>query len=214
MTKLAASVGVLIFLSAQAARASEPGNPPDWCRNGAFASDQNNLRLVHVVRRTAFLEDSGVKKGCPQAGQNCAWENSVAAPSEELLINSEIPGFVCAYRPKDGDGGWIAKNDIAIESPQPSAQPPLSAWTGRWRDGDDWIRIKRRHGALSFDGHATWARQNFGDFEGTAMPNGAAANVSDSGCTVTMRLVGGYLVGDDNGQCGGMNVRFTGVYRR
>ena len=216
MTKVGTIAIALFFAAAQAALASEPGNPPDWCRNGAFASDQNNLRLVRVVRRTAFLDDSGVKNGCPQAGAGCAWgdPSSYPAPSEELLINSEIPRFVCAYRPKDGDGGWIAKNDVAIEAPQPTTQPPLSAWTGRWRDGDNWIRIKRRPRALSFDGHATWARQNFGDFEGTAMPAGAAANVSDSGCTVTMRLVGAYLVVDDNGQCGGMNVRFTGVYRR
>ena len=210
MAKVAIVAGVLFSVAVQA---SEPGNPPDWCRNGAFATDQNNLRLVHVVRRTAFLEDSGVKTGCPQAGAGCAWTDSYAAPAEELLINSEIPGFVCAYRPKNGDGGWIAKSDVTIESPQPSTQPPVSAWVGRWRDSDDWIRISRRGGDLTFDGHASWARRNFGDFSGTAKPDGATATVSDSGCTVTMRLLGRYLVVDDNGQCGGMNVRFTGVYR-
>ena len=38
--------------------------------------------------------------------------------------------------------------------------------------------------------------------------------VTDDACTVTLRLLGPYLVASDNGGCGGMNVHFTGVYRR
>ena len=216
MTTFAAGffTGVLLSLAAQTALASEPGNPPGWCRNGLFATDQDNLRLVHVVRRTAFLEDSGVKKGCPQAGQSCAWGNSSAASSEELLVNSEIPGFVCAYRQKDGDGGWIAKSDVVIEPQQPTPRPSLNAWTGRWTDSDDRIDIAHWHQVLMFDGHASWARQNFGSFRGTALPNGATTEIEDSGCKVSMRLLGRYLVVNDNAECGGMNVRFTGVYTR
>jgi hypothetical protein len=204
----------LFLFATQTALASEPGNPPDWCRNGAFASDQNNLRLVRVLRRTGLLMDSGQKKGCPQAGAACALGGSHADASDELLINSELPGFFCAYRPKDGDGGWVAKSDVALEPQQPTAQPSIAAWTGQWRDDDDRIRISRQGNALTFDGHASWAEQNFGSFGGTATPSGATAAVTDDACTVTMRLLGPYLVVDDNAECGGMNVRFTGVYRR
>jgi hypothetical protein len=206
--------GALFLFAAQAVHASEPGNPSDWCRNGAFATDQNNLRLVRVLRRTGLLMDSGQKKGCPQAGATCALAGSHADASDELLINSELPGFFCAYRPANGDGGWVAKSDVAIEPQQPSTQPSIAAWTGLWRDADDRIQISRQGKALMFNGHASWADQNFGSFGGTATPNGAAANVTDDGCTVTMRLLGPYLVADDNAECGGMNVRFTGVYRR
>lgn len=204
----------LFLFAAQAALASEPGNPPDWCRNGAFATDQNNLRLVRVLRRTGLLMDSGQKKGCPQAGATCALPGSHADASDELLVNSELPGFFCAYRPKDGDGGWIAKSDVVLAPQQPTAQPSMAAWIGQWRDGDDRIRIAQRGKALTFDGEASWADQNSGSFSGTATPKGASASVTDDACTVTMRLLGAYLVVDDNGECGGMNVRFTGVYRR
>jgi hypothetical protein len=205
---------MLFLLAAQAALASEPGNPPDWCRNGAFATDQDNLRLVRILRRTGLLMDSGQKKGCPQAGELCALAGSHADASEELLINSELPGFFCAYRPANGDGGWVAKRDIAVEPQQPTARPPVAAWTGQWRDDDDRIRISRRGEVLTFEGHASWAGQNFGSFGGTATPNGAMASVADDACTVTMRLLGPYLVARDNAECGGMNVSFTGVYKR
>jgi hypothetical protein len=206
--------GVMFFLAAHTALASEPGNPSDWCRNGAFASDQDNLRLVRVLRRTGLLMDSGQKKGCPQAGELCALAGAHADASDELLINSELPGFFCAYRPENGDGGWIAKRDVAVEPQQPTTQPPIAAWIGQWRDGDNRIRISRQGKALTFDGQASWADRNSGSFGGTATPNGATARVTDDACVVTLRLLGTYLVVDDNAECGGMNVRFTGVYRR
>ena len=205
---------VFLLMATQAATAGEPGNPPDWCRNGAFATDQNNLRVVRVLRKTDLLIDSGQKKGCPQAGAACVLGDSHADRAEELLVNSELPGFFCAYRPKDDDGGWVAKSDVAVEAPQPSSNPPLTAWIGRWRDDDDRIRIARKGSALHLAGHASWAQQNSGDFDGTSVPAANKLQTNDDACKVSMTLVGDYLVVDDNGQCGGMNVRFTGVYRR
>jgi hypothetical protein len=206
--------GVVFFLGVQTALASEPGNPPDWCRNGAFASDQNKLRIVRALRKTGLLIDSGQKKGCPQAGASCVLADSHADASDELLINSELPGFFCAYRPANGDGGWVAKSDVAVETPQPSGNPPIAAWVGRWHDDDDWIRIVRKGNSLRLTGRASWARRNFGDFDGTAVPSANKLETNDDICKVSMTLVGSYLVVDDNGQCGGMNVRFTGVYKR
>jgi hypothetical protein len=39
-----------------------------------------------------------------------------------------------------------------------------------------------------------------------------AGDTSD--CKVWMRRLGSFLIVDDNMNCGGMNVRFTGVYSR
>ena len=216
MAKRAAFAAGVLFLmaAAQAAMAGEPGNPPDWCRNGAFASDQDNLRIARTLRKTNLLIDNGQKKGCPQAGAVCVLGDSHADRAEELLVNSELPGFFCAYRPSNDDGGWVAKSDVAVEAPQPSRTPPVSAWIGRWQDDDNWIRIAHKGNALRLTGRASWARRNFGDFEGTSTPAANKLETSDDICKVSMTLVGSYLVVDDNSQCGGMNVRFTGVYRR
>ena len=36
----------------------------------------------------------------------------------------------------------------------------------------------------------------------------------DLDCRARMRLIGPYLLVADNGQCGGLNVSFSGAYRR
>jgi hypothetical protein len=38
--------------------------------------------------------------------------------------------------------------------------------------------------------------------------------LEDDICKLTLRLVGDFLVADDNGECGGVNVTFDGVYRK
>jgi xylose isomerase len=49
------------------------------------------------------------------------------------------------------------------------------------------------------------------------VPKGDRLNVVDTDgypCRVRMRLLLPYLIVADNGACGGMNVSFSGVYRR
>jgi hypothetical protein len=41
-----------------------------------------------------------------------------------------------------------------------------------------------------------------------------ALTLEDDICKITLRLVGDFLVADDNGDCGGVNVTFDGVYRK
>jgi hypothetical protein len=53
-----------------------------------------------------------------------------------------------------------------------------------------------------------------GVVNGSARPEGNVLVVEDDICRATLRLVGDYLVVSDNSDCGGMNVRFDGVYRR
>lgn len=50
--------------------------------------------------------------------------------------------------------------------------------------------------------------------EASAAPQGNVLRVVDEeGCEVTLTFVGTLLVAHDNGERGGMNVRFDGVYR-
>ena len=210
--------GITISFGAQAAYADDTGNPPDWCRNGAFALSQDNIRLARVGKKPALiLEDSGQAKGCPQAGKRCALGGDAAKPGAEVLINTALPGFSCAYVPsQDGDGGWIANSDITVAQPQPTSHPAISAWVGKWKYGDDTgIDIAQKGTQLSVSGDATTAQGNEGSFDTKAAPKANKIHVTDNApCEVWMTLVGSYLVVRDNQQCGGMNVSFTGVYTR
>ena len=213
-----ALVGFAMASAASAASAEDTGNPPDWCRNGAFALSQDNIRLARVGKRaTLVLLDSGQKKGCPQAGVKCSLGGDAAKAGSEILFNGELPGFVCAYLPaQDGDGGWVAKSDIVVTQPQPTTRPPTSAWVGQWKYGTDTgIDIVLKGGKLDISGNDTSADGNEGDFVTKASPKDNRIHVTDNApCEVWMTLVGNYLVARDNQQCGGMNVSFTGVYTR
>ncbi len=202
---------------AQAAHAEDTGNPPDWCRNGAFALSQDNIKLAHVGKKPALiLEDSGQKKGCPQAGAKCALGGDAAKPGAEILFNTTLPGFSCAYVPsQDGDGGWVANSDITVEQPQPTTKPALSAWIGKWKYGETEIDVAQKGNQLNLSGSATSADGNEGDLDSKTAPKDNKLHITDNvPCEVWMTLVGSYLVVRDNQQCGGMNVSFTGVYTR
>jgi hypothetical protein len=214
----AAVLGLAFASVASAASAEDTGNPPDWCRNGAFALSQDNIKLARVGKKPALiLEDSGQKKGCPQAGAKCALGGDAAKPGTEVLINAALPGYSCAYVPsQDGDGGWVSNSDITVEQPQPTVKPPITAWVGKWKYGDDTeIEIAIKGGKLAISGNDTSADGNEGDFETKASPKDNKIHVTDNApCEVWMTLVGNYLVARDNQQCGGMNVSFTGVYTK
>lgn len=214
---LGAAFGLVMASAASQVRAEDTGNPPDWCRNGGFALSQDNIRLARVGRHaTPVLLDSGQKKGCPQAGARCSLGGDTAKAGTEILFNSELPGFVCAYMPaQDGDGGWVAKSEVVVAQPQPSAKPPTSAWLGKWKYGDTEIDVVAKGSQLGLSGSATSADGNEGDIDSKTSPKANKIHITDNApCEVWMTLVGSYLVVRDNQQCGGMNVSFTGVYTR
>ena len=55
-----------------------------------------------------------------------------------------------------------------------------------------------------------------GGVEASAAPQGNVLRVVDEeqGCEVTLTFLGTRLVAHDNDECGGMNVRFDGVYQK
>ena len=91
------------------------------------------------------------------------------------------------------------------------AQPPLSAWAGTWTGGEDrvTIRLSNTPGQLELKGAASWHSANdvvhLGSFAGAAAPAGNRLHFFD-GSTESCA--------SDNSKCGGMNVRFGGIWKR
>lgn len=109
--------------------------------------------------------------------------------------------------------------------------PAAREWVGSWRKGKDGsIDITARGDGLAVEGQATWtgdATTNTGEISGEARPRDGVLAVgydpqkstsppkSDNAeCAARLRLISGYLVVDDNGNCGGLNVSFDGIYVR
>ena len=127
--------------------------------------------------------------------------------------------------------------------PQEAAVKASSAWAGAWRSGDEQtITIKPKpYGHIAIEGEASWGSHdpdrvkrggvNIGDIEaevpvvdgvaafaidydGTTKPFDFKQADNSDVCRVKLWRLGPYLVVADNLRCGGMNVTFTGVYRK
>lgn len=193
------------------------------CRNGAFPSEQSGFALARVIgaSRLYLLGDTG---GCPARGETACRQRSYVVPGDTLITGRDKDGYRCAFFPNKvgGSAGWVASTRL---QPQPLPPPTLQAWAGDWRDGDDHLVIGVRGGQLHVAGDAYWPSANptpevrpygpnMGQVEALAAPSGDTVAFQDATCTLRAHLLGDYLIVADNSECGGMNVRFNGVYRR
>jgi len=205
------------------ARAQADGNPENWCRNGLFTDEVGELRLARVAaqgaERVHFWGDDGK---CPDGPAPLCRLKSYLVGGDEVIVSRRRGGFFCAwYQPRRGSEtvGWLPADRLSVaEAP---AEPPLAAWVGEWAYYDNSVSIRPGKGAgqLAVEGVALWkgvvpGSVNVGEINSTVRPAAGRLVIEDDICRVRMRLVGPHLVVDDNGECGGVNVSFDGVYRR
>ncbi len=169
------------------------------------------------VQLSAVIPASATGWQCYGAGRCSSFELHAG---DSIQIARVENGWTCGYvTSADGAGPeWIRSSDLA---PVKAADnPPLSAWLGTWAGGEDVVHIKASAtaGSLELDGEATWngrnGNQHFGDIQGEARPAGNKLHYVKCGCVVDMELIGDYMLASDNLQCGGLNARFGGVWRR
>jgi len=187
--------------------------------------------LVEIVPGPKRYFHAGEEReGCPAPTAACRRKGYVVAG--DRLIAWEAKGTLThvtylapgADRPSEG---WV---ETAALRRVPLASPRATDWLGGWTGWEAEIDITRgaRPGTLHIGGNATWGGHdpervkigaiNFGMF-GADVPapggeNLALADSDDPDCRIALRLLGPYLLARDNDRCGGLNVSFTGVYRR
>ena len=173
-----------------------------------------NAKLAEVGKRTTAYY------GCA-AGKNCL--PMVLQPSDTVVVSRSEGDWACGYLTarKGAAQGWVRSSDLRVIEADPN--PPLTAWLGTWVLDENRIRIERSRtsGKLSLDGEAYWrgGRDNVheGAIAGEVTPQGNHAHYeegSPESCNIDIALIGNYLLANDNSKCGGMNVRFWGVWRR
>jgi hypothetical protein len=137
--------------------------------------------------------------------------------------------------------GFLPRAQLAAPPPEAPINA-ATAWAGTWQSGDEQtITIHAKpDGRIVIQGDATWGGQdperikrgavNAGNISAeVSIAGGVAAFTDDGGatkpfdvklpddsgvCRVKLWRLGPYLVAADNLGCGGMNVTFTGVYRK
>lgn len=208
-----------LSLSVAAQAAEDDGT----CRNGLFAESnpQPGAAAIRGKARVHFLEDMD---GCPQADDRCR-KRSYLIGGDRVVTGRSMGQWTCVYYPGAGGGtaGWMQTSDL-YRLPV-NSQPPISAWIGDWEsDGARFLTFARKGAGLSVKGMAFWPTRNpdprqrpggpnIGEIDGTAAPKGN--RLTEEGCSVTFVLLGEWLIGSDpTRDCDGMNVTFSGVYKR
>ncbi len=176
------------------------------------------------VARSYIIRNGSEKAGCPSPSSECRAKSYLIA-GDEVLLGRTNGAFVCTQfvtAKKNWSAGWLLAADLV-----PAAAPPsLAAWVGTWEGGGT-ITIKPavKAGALAIKGSAAF-RDNSGEIEAVAVPDGANLSFTmdggdktlpvdqGEGCKVWMGRGRRNLIVADNGQCGGVNVSFEGVYTR
>jgi hypothetical protein len=223
MRLILGSIVIAIFAGFAGAQIS--GNPANWCREGFFTRDSPEFS-IHVVKgsskvRAYFYGDD--RDECP-GGSNCRRKAFVVG-GDAVLVNRTYEGYSCVwYAPDSGRPtiGWMKSSELAL-MPKLSDVTP-KAWLGEWRFYDNSIEFTENKlpGYLNVTGNATWIGANnnvhVGELGGRYKPQNGWIEYSDGNdefdCRVRMRLLGSYLIVADNLKCGGVNVTFSGIYRR
>ncbi len=212
---------MLMCVSTKALAQNANDNPANWCRNGLFPSDEAEFKLATVsgIRGTQlhFFNDTD---GCPSADAKCKLR-SYLSTGNQVVVSRRYGSWICSwYQPRKGSEtvGWLPVDSLVITGQ--AASPAFEKWIGRWKYDEQSLSIRRdsKSRALMVKGDAIWRgagdNVHVGRVEAGALPQGHELILIEEECRVTLKLVGDYIVANDNSECGGMNVRFNGVYRR
>ena len=179
-----------------------------------------------------FIKSNWEDAACPAVGESCR-QKSYLVPGDMVLVGKTNAAFACAsYQSAAAPhqhwaNGWLPAASLAPVTPAPS--PALADWLGAWVHADGEIDIKTAaNGGVAVHGEAIYrAAQDIhnGVIDATAKPGQGMLTFADDGgvafekasadaCLVRMRRAEALLVVEDNGHCGGVDVTFTGFYRK
>jgi hypothetical protein len=202
-----------------------------------FGPDLTGLQPVEVGRiRSSAARVSLVKGGnqaaqCPDASPACR-EKAYLVPGDLVVFGQKSGDFVCADYPgaKIVRSGWLPAEAIAPLAFEASP----GAFAGKWHRVEADIEISLKNGSLQAAGEAAFGALdparvkrgavNMGNFEGALAFNGGVAifpsetigpkDPDPYSWKVRLTRAGEMLIVQDNNQCGGANVSFTGYYFR
>ncbi len=202
-----------------------------------IGTDPRVAEVRHDAPRVPLLWGEAIRKGCPSAAPACR-QKGYLVPGDVVLVGKSVGDYSCIGYIGARGPETISFLPTAALSPWPAGRPAPTDWAGSWRAPERTLTIAAAPGgALKVQGDATWGmgdqwrRANggvhLGEVGGVARPVGGVLAFTmgedrtlpyDAGeetdCRVRMLRRGPYLLVYDTGNCGGLNVSFSGIYRR
>jgi len=222
-------VGLALSGGAAAAQTQDSADKR-FCAGVGLESGAPRLgRVKAEAGKVFFLTNGSAKNACPSAAPDCR-EKAYVVAGDLLVLGAAHGDYVCAdYDGGKGDrGGWLP---AAAIQPAPM-KSDAAAWRGKWKRVEAEITIQKKGDGLHAEGDATFGALdparvhrgavNVGEFSGSLVIKDGAAVIADPdadpkdsfACKLWLARSGEFLFVRDNGQCGGFNVSFSGLYRR
>jgi len=177
-----------------------------------------------------FVKGSDDDAACPADKEACR-KKAFLIRGDVVLTGRAQGAFTCAayqsLRKQDWTTGWLPTSSLSPVEPMRS--PKLPDWIGSWSHPGGTISISRgKNETLSIEGEHTYPAAggaHSGVLGAVVAPTQGMIAFADDGttpfekaedgqCLVRMQRVGALLLVEDNMQCGGSMVTFTGLYRR
>ena len=236
--------GLLGFVVALSTAVSAPCARADDSACDGFGTLEPNKPLslgtvTSASPRVNFVKSGLDQKGCPSSAPECR-DRAYLVPGDQVIVSQAHGDFACAsyVNPKGlVRAGWLPRTALANSPDQTGTR--LEDWVGRWRAPEQTIVIREATpaGMLKIQGEATFGALstdrvnrgavNTGSIEAVAKPQGSALAFTmgpnatlpynqgaETDCRVRLRLLGPFLLAQDNRNCGGLNVSFSGAYRK
>jgi len=213
-------------------------NDPGNC-NGIDWDDARSLTVAKVIAkpRVNFVkspyDDDFKAAGCPAATDVCR-KASYLVSDDLVLVGKTLRDFACVSyqsphaKEQTWTRGWLPQQ--ALAKVEMMAAPAMSDWLGSWEHPGGGLTIKRGDGGrlkITGDQVVPAGRDfNNGALNAQAVAkDGIIAFVGDGStpferpnqgdeCRVRMQRIGPFLLVEDNNDCGGSGVSFTGLYHR
>jgi hypothetical protein len=199
------------------------------------ANEELALGRVTTTPRVNFLANPAQTPGCPSAESACRLKAFLVPGDDVLIVARDGPSVCATFKSPRGaeTNGWLPRAALSLPTPKPAS---AQAWVGKWRrDGEAEIDLRSHDDEVEASGQASWGGSDpqrvregavhTGEISGKGEPRDGILTIgyadgsappppNGSDCAARLRLLGRYLVVEDNGACGGVNVSFTGVYVR
>jgi hypothetical protein len=195
-------------------------------------------RVVSTQAKINFIDGPSERTpACPSAESVCRLK-AYLVPGDEVLVDEAETAYVCAiYKSTSGieTQGWLPRAALQMVPPKAAS---AQQWDGTWRnrDAEAAIVIRSHADEVEVSGTATWGSRDpervkrgsvhTGGLNGRGTPRGQTLAIgydpdrpeavpgAQDDCAARLHLYGPYLLVNDNGRCGGLNVSFGGLYVR
>jgi hypothetical protein len=194
----------------------------DMCRSGGFPFETEFSIATVAPGAQPRLHFHTDVDGCPGNGRPSCQAKAFVVPGDKLLLSKTRGEWACAwYQGKSHETtGWVQRRYL-VEQPQAAR----ADWAGKWKmDGSPgYISIANKDGGWYVLGETRQAlpnTENLGEIRGELKVNGNHAHLGGQekpdgfDCVADFTRAGEFLIVRDNESCGGVNVRFNGVYTR